>query len=62
MPKQQLNKILKFLLIYVDNISYFENYNLSTVKSPVNASILRKLLEDSNYDRNEIEFLTDGFS
>ena len=40
---------------------YYENFNLTDVITPVNASKLEQLLIDSKYDSNETTFLVNGF-
>ena len=41
---------------------YFENFNLSDVITPVNVPMLQKLLNDTEYDKSESEFLVKGFT
>ena len=36
--------------------------DLHTIKTPVNIKVLKQLLEESQYDSQEIEFLVDGFT
>ena len=40
---------------------YYENYDLTSVVTPVNASVLQKLLRDTGYNRKETDFLFSGF-
>ena len=40
----------------------FENFDIENVKTPVNVHKLKELLEQSEYDRGETEFLLEGFS
>ena len=42
-------------------ISYFENYNLTDVVTPVNIGKFRDLLRASSYNEKETQFLEDGF-
>ena len=39
----------------------FDNFDLETIKTPVNVATLKDLLEQSEYDPKETEFLIDGF-
>ena len=39
----------------------FQNFDLETIKSPVNYHVLGELLEESCYDKTETQFLVDGF-
>ena len=47
---------------YSQEVLYFENFDLVSVKTPVNIQVFKKLLNLSNYDRQETEFLIDGFT
>ena len=40
---------------------YFENFDLQTIKTPVNAEKLKELLVLSQYNKDETELLIDGF-
>ena len=40
----------------------YSNFDLESIKSPVNVSILENLLQESNYDAGESQFLIDGFT
>ena len=42
-------------------ILYFENFDLDSIKTPVDIETFNKLLTDSGYDKQETEFLVDGF-
>ena len=39
----------------------YENFDLENIKTPVNTKQLKKLLNDSNYDKDETNFLLDVF-
>ena len=39
----------------------FENFDLENIKTPVNVEVLKHLLDISGYDKEETEFLIDGF-
>ena len=41
---------------------YYENFDLETIKTPVNIGVFSKLLEQSSYDENESKFLIQGFT
>ena len=41
---------------------YFENYDLTSVVTPINVLRLRNMLLDSGYDRKKTTFLIDGFT
>ena len=41
---------------------YFENFDLDSVVMPVNVNELRKLLEETGYDKDKSKFLIDGFT
>ena len=43
-------------------VLYYENHNLTDVVTPVRVDILEKLLKDSNYNKEDTDFLVDGFS
>ena len=43
------------------SIDYFENFNLSSVQTPVDYYKLEQLLRKTNYDRRESEWLVDSF-
>ena len=47
-------------LFSVDILQY-ENFDLDSIKTPVNVKSFKKLLLDSNYDVKETEFLIEGF-
>ena len=40
----------------------YKNFDLQTIKTPVNVGKLKTLLELSNYDQKETKFLVDGFT
>ena len=42
-------------------ILQFKNFDLDSVKTPVDYLKLKELLELSSYDQKEIDFLVDGF-
>ena len=44
-----------------EEILYFENFNLETIVTPVNADRLEQLLTETNYNPTEIKFLVNGF-
>ena len=41
---------------------YFYNYDIENIVMPVNVDLLVNLLEESEYDAGEIEFLREGFT
>ena len=43
-------------------ILQYHNHNLSDVVTPVKADLLASMLQESNYDQQEIEFLHNGFT
>ena len=45
---------------FVD-ILFYENYDLTNLKSPVNHEILGNLLNETGYDASETQFLVNGF-
>ena len=45
-----------------DEILYYENYDMDTVVTPVNVEVLKQLLLESNYCKDETEFLIEGFT
>ena len=42
-------------------ILQFENFDLESIKTPVNVQVFKELLVQSNYDPHETEYLIDGF-
>ena len=45
----------------MNEVLYFENFNLTDLKTPVKVEVLEQLLIQSKYDLEEIKFLTRGF-
>ena len=43
-------------------VQRFENYNLDSIVTPVNVSVLGRLLSESNYDKMETDFIMEGFT
>ena len=41
---------------------YYSNFDIHTIKTPVNAEILHNLLVTSGYPRDKTEFLIKGFT
>ena len=39
----------------------FQNFDLDSLVTPIDADMLEKLLVESNYDKGETEFLVQGF-
>ena len=64
--KQLLIYFVSYFLLSIgqfnEEVLLFENFDPESVKSPVNVKILKQLLEASNYDKNETNFLIDGFT
>ena len=46
---------------YIEEVLQFENYDLDTIKTPVDVDELERLLIESKYDQKETKFLVDGF-
>lgn len=46
----------------LDEIFWYENYDLENIVTPVDADMLKQLLEETNYDKDEINFLYRGFT
>ena len=44
-----------------DKALYYENYDLDSIKTPVDTDKLQQLLEESQYDKLETEFVCNGF-
>ena len=44
------------------DILNYSNLDLESIKTPVNVKALKELLELTNYDPKETEFLVDGFN
>ena len=42
-------------------VSYFENYDLQNIVTPVDSDQLKYLLEESGYEQSKTDFLIDGF-
>ena len=40
----------------------YENFDLESIKTPVNVEVLKQLLIESDYDKEETKFLVEGFS
>ena len=47
--------------MHLEPVDYFENFDLSSIITPVNADWLEYLLQTTNYDSAETKFLVDGF-
>ena len=45
----------------MEEVLYYENFDLKNVVTPVNADMLETLLTEANYDRSKTEFLVNGF-
>ena len=45
----------------VEDALYFENFDLDSVVTPVDADRLQQLLIETSYNKNETEFIVDGF-
>ena len=43
-------------------MNYFTNYDLENIVTPLKVENFAKLLRDSNYDRDESQFLIEGFT
>ena len=55
--------MLNLINIFLDQpVLYYENFNLTTIETPVNVERLRNMLIDSNYDRDKTNFLISGFT
>ena len=44
-----------------EEILQYSNTDLQIVKTPIDVAMLEKLLNESNYDKGETDFLIDGF-
>ena len=51
----------QFIAVHKE-ILYFENFDLESVVTPVNVQAYARLLEETNYDKEETQFLIDGFT
>ena len=45
-----------------EEILYFENFDLETLVTPINVDRFCELLRESDYDKNEIQFIWNGFN
>ena len=65
-PQHQVIVHLKFTVILYFNITeeilQYSNMDLESIKTPVNVTMLKQLLQESKYDKKESEFLIDGFT
>ena len=51
-----------FILISEIEIPYFENFDLTSIITPVNAQMLGEMLLAADYDKKETAFLVQGFT
>lgn len=49
------------MCLCISDVLWFENYDLESIVTPVNAHQLEKLLHESNYDTEKTRFLVNGF-
>ena len=50
------------LYFYIDDIPWYENYDLQNIVTPINAKVLKKLLVQAEYNKDKTEYLVDGFT
>ena len=50
-----------YLSYFLEEVLYFENFDLDNIYTPVKVDKLAELLEMSDYDRKKSEFLVNGF-
>ena len=46
----------------ISEVLQYQNYDLDNIKTPVKVEVFKELLQQSNYDKKESEFLIDGFT
>ena len=51
---------LLILYLLIEEVLYYENFDLETVVSPIDYEVFEKLLVESRYDSVETQFLIDG--
>ena len=44
-----------------DDVLWFENYDLDSIVTPVNATLFERLLKESQCDEDKIQFIANGF-
>ena len=49
------------LFCFAEEVSYFENFDLESIVTPVDTVHFKQLLEDSRYPPDKIDYLIDGF-
>ena len=49
------------IILDMQEALYYENFDLSTIKTPVDVATFERLLVESSYDAKETEFLVNGF-
>ena len=54
--------MLYLITVIPQEVLQFTNFDLTTIKTPVNVGAFKELLEESQYDSNETDFLIDGFT
>ena len=62
MHRTTQNNLLVFSEVKTEHAEYVENFDLSTVVTPVDAVKFRNLLIESGYPPKEIQFLYEGFT
>ena len=52
-----------YFILFTEQVEIlqYENYDLKNIKTPVNVEVFQDLVIQSKYDKNETEFLIDGF-
>ena len=61
----QLDEVFMFKLFIIGSnleVLQFENFDLQSIKTPVNVEVFKDLLVRSSYDKKETDFLIDGFT
>lgn len=48
--------------IFVDEVLWYENYDVENIVTPMNVNALKRLLKETDYDEEKGRFLIDGFS
>ena len=48
--------------VKLEDVMYYENYDLVNIETPVKAEIFRDLLVESGYDGKEVDYLYQAFS
>ena len=54
--------IVLYVTVVEEHISWFENYDLDNIITPVKANVLDKFLTEAGYDLNKKNFIVDGFT